>query len=141
MIAHEIAHQWFGNMATEKSFGHLWLSEGFATYFAMLYEEEKYGKEKMIELLSKSRNLIVDYSRKKRTCHRYYHQGLYEAAQSQYLSKRWLGTSYATHGIGRFDFSSSYPTILCTLCRSYCRYGRSSRGFRISVRSKSPSIF
>lgn len=65
MIAHEIAHQWFGNMATEKSFGHLWLSEGFATYFAMLYEEEKYGKEKMIELLSKSRNLIVDYSRKK----------------------------------------------------------------------------
>lgn len=67
MIAHEIAHQWFGNMATEKSFGHLWLSEGFATYFAMLYEEEKYGKEKMIELLSKSRNLIVDYSRKKNT--------------------------------------------------------------------------
>lgn len=31
LLAHEIAHQWFGNMATEKSFAHLWLSEGFAT--------------------------------------------------------------------------------------------------------------
>ncbi|HQV07474.1 MAG TPA: M1 family metallopeptidase, partial [Chitinophagaceae bacterium] len=32
LLAHEIAHQWFGNYATEKSFAHLWLSEGFATY-------------------------------------------------------------------------------------------------------------
>jgi aminopeptidase N len=30
LVAHEIAHQWFGNMATEKDFSHLWLSEGFA---------------------------------------------------------------------------------------------------------------
>ena len=37
LLAHEIAHQWFGNMATEKSFAHLWLSEGFATYFTTLF--------------------------------------------------------------------------------------------------------
>jgi len=43
LIAHEIAHQWFGNMATEKSFHHLWLSEGFATYMTHLYLESKYG--------------------------------------------------------------------------------------------------
>ena len=45
LLAHEVAHQWFGNMATEKSFGHLWLSEGFATYFTILYLENKYGKD------------------------------------------------------------------------------------------------
>ena len=44
LLAHEIAHQWFGNMATEKTFGHLWLSEGFATYFTILYFENKYGR-------------------------------------------------------------------------------------------------
>ena len=35
LLAHEIAHQWFGDMATEKSFAHLWLSEGFATYLTI----------------------------------------------------------------------------------------------------------
>ena len=41
LMVHEIAHQWFGNYATEKSFAHLWLSEGFATYMTILYMENK----------------------------------------------------------------------------------------------------
>src|SRR5207249_666261 len=48
LLAHEIAHQWFGDMASETSFEHLWLSEGFATYFTDLYFEKKYGKEAMV---------------------------------------------------------------------------------------------
>ncbi|HEX2683076.1 MAG TPA: M1 family aminopeptidase, partial [Ferruginibacter sp.] len=36
LLTHEIAHQWFGDMASEKSFAHLWLSEGFATYMTDL---------------------------------------------------------------------------------------------------------
>jgi aminopeptidase N len=43
LIAHEIAHQWFGNTVTEKDFAHLWLSEGFATFFTNYYLEKKYG--------------------------------------------------------------------------------------------------
>ena len=34
LIAHEIAHQWFGDSVTESTWADLWLSEGFATYFA-----------------------------------------------------------------------------------------------------------
>jgi len=34
IIAHEEAHQWFGNSVTERDWHHVWLSEGFATYFA-----------------------------------------------------------------------------------------------------------
>src|SRR6266576_5759552 len=33
LIAHETAHQWFGDAVTERDWPHLWLSEGFATYF------------------------------------------------------------------------------------------------------------
>ena len=46
VFAHEIVHQWFGDMASEKTFAHLWLSEGFATYLTDVYFENKYGKEK-----------------------------------------------------------------------------------------------
>ncbi len=43
LIAHETAHQWFGNSATEREWSHLWLSEGFATYFAALWTEHAQG--------------------------------------------------------------------------------------------------
>lgn len=66
-IAHEIAHQWFGNMATEKSFGHLWLSEGFATYFTILYFENKYGKDTAIRMLKEDRQQVIEYSQKSST--------------------------------------------------------------------------
>ena len=52
LMAHEIAHQWFGDAASEKSFAHLWLSEGFATYMTNVYLENKYG----IDTLKKREN-------------------------------------------------------------------------------------
>lgn len=64
LIAHEIAHQWFGNSATENSWNHVWLSEGFATYFTILYQEDVYGNEKRKEELSKDRKQVIDYYKK-----------------------------------------------------------------------------
>lgn len=64
LIAHEIAHQWFGNSASEKDWNHVWLSEGFATYFAILYQESVYGDEKRKEELLLDRNQILDYYKK-----------------------------------------------------------------------------
>jgi aminopeptidase N len=43
VIAHEIAHQWFGDAVTEREWGHLWLSEGFASYFEQLWVRHSAG--------------------------------------------------------------------------------------------------
>ena len=64
LIAHEIAHQWFGNSATENDWNHVWLSEGFATYFAILYQEWVYGDARRKEQLALDRMQIIDYYKK-----------------------------------------------------------------------------
>jgi aminopeptidase N len=45
LIAHELAHQWFGDLVTCKDWANLWINEGFATQFAWLWEEHRFGRD------------------------------------------------------------------------------------------------
>jgi len=43
LMAHEAAHQWWGNLLTSRDWRHFWLNEGFATFMAAAYLEHRYG--------------------------------------------------------------------------------------------------
>jgi aminopeptidase N len=60
LVAHETAHQWFGNSVTEKDWDDVWLSEGFATYFAALTTEFYDGRDPFVAELRKSRDKILE---------------------------------------------------------------------------------
>jgi aminopeptidase N len=66
VTAHEIAHQWFGDSVTESTWADLWLSEGFATYFAGLFVERHEGRSAFRDYMKRQREEYLRYERERR---------------------------------------------------------------------------
>ncbi len=67
LIAHEIAHQWFGDAVSELNWHHVWLSEGFATYLTSLYFEDQYGRDYFVDRMKKEREQVIKFASRKLT--------------------------------------------------------------------------
>ena len=64
VVIHEIAHQWFGNSVTEYDWDDVWLSEGFATYFTLLFIEHQYGYDEFMKGLKLSKDKVDSFHKK-----------------------------------------------------------------------------
>ena len=80
VVIHELAHQWFGDAVTESDWNDVWLSEGFATYFTLLYIEHAYGRDEFTAGLRDSRKTVLDFYAKTPD-YRVVHENLADMAQ------------------------------------------------------------
>jgi aminopeptidase N len=80
IIIHEIAHQWWGNAVTEADWNDVWLSEGFATYFTLLFREHAYGRDDFARGLEDARRRVLEF-RQKEPGYRIVHENLDDMAQ------------------------------------------------------------
>ncbi len=65
LVAHELAHQWFGDLVTAKDWAHVWLHESFATYFEHLYTLKDLGQEEFAYELFQDLNSYLDEYRRR----------------------------------------------------------------------------
>jgi aminopeptidase N len=80
VVIHEIAHHWWGNAVTERDWDDVWLSEGFATYFTLLFIEHAYGRDEFVQGLLQSRDSVRAFDTK-RPGYRLVHDNLADMGQ------------------------------------------------------------
>ena len=86
-VSHEIAHQWFGDAVTEANWHHLWLSEGFATYFGSLFFEHADGKESFDKRMQSSLNRVISSEVSNKPIIDYEQKDLFKLLNSNNYSK------------------------------------------------------
>ncbi len=67
VVAHEIAHQWFGDSVTESTWSDLWLSEGFADYFAGLFIQRYEGEPAFQQYMKHEAETYLTFEKQTRT--------------------------------------------------------------------------
>jgi aminopeptidase N len=122
LVAHELAHQWFGDLVVIKHWSHAWIKEGMASYSEVLWVEEEYGKDDAAYyLLNEARSyLSEDISRYRRpiVTHIYreaielYDRHLYEKGACVYhMIRAQLGDELFDKAVHTFVQNNAHNTV------------------------------
>ena len=122
LVAHELAHQWFGDLVVIKHWSHAWIKEGMASYSEMMWTDEEYGREDAAYyLLNEARNYLdEDASRYRRpiVTHVYreaielYDRHLYEKGACVYhMMRAELGEQGFWKAIATFVNDHAHKTV------------------------------
>ncbi|MHC4727315.1 MAG: M1 family aminopeptidase, partial [Planctomycetota bacterium] len=93
LVAHELVHQWFGDYVTCKDWSHLWLNEGFATYYEDLYDGHKNGHDSMLYGLYRSARSVLS----KRPSHKPIVHKSYTSAGEQFDYRSYSKGGWVLH--------------------------------------------
>lgn len=94
LVAHEIAHSWFGNNTTCKTWADLWLNEGFATFFEAAIREKFYGREEYLRKVGVDAENYVNHTATSPVSHALYNR---RAGDTSVLF-RWPAVTYNKGG-------------------------------------------
>jgi aminopeptidase N len=122
LVAHELAHQWFGDLVVIKHWSHAWIKEGMASYSEVLWTEQEYGAEDAAYyMLLEARNYLAEDSGRYRrpiVTHVYreaielYDRHLYEKGACVYnMIRAELGDELFTKAIHTFVQDNAHKTV------------------------------
>lgn len=119
LVAHELAHQWFGDMTTCREWAHLWLNEGFASYFQALWTEHDLGPDEFaFDMWRKTRGAIRG-GKEKPIVYRHYEHPREQFDSRAYPKAAWvlhmlrarLGEEVFWKAINRFATEYAYDVV------------------------------
>lgn len=62
IIAHELAHHWFGNLVTCETAGDMWINEGMAEYVSHQYQELVYNRQRYLDVVAENHAFVIQYA-------------------------------------------------------------------------------
>src|SRR3989440_3545143 len=114
VVAHELAHQWFGDLVTCRDWPNGWLNEGFATYFEELWGEHDQGtdyfKQSMLDL--KHGYLSEDHHYRRPIVYHVYHSDGFELFDGHMYNKGAWVLHMLRHQLGETGFKRAVKTYL-----------------------------
>jgi len=136
LIAHELAHQWYGDLLTCRDWAHLWLNEGFASYFEALWDEHHNGAEEFAHNMRGKARGAVDGGRE----HPVVWRG-YTSPDEQFDSRAYPKGAWVLHMIRRRLGDELFWQVMKTYTERFSHQTVETRDLRKTIEAATGRSF